>query len=37
MNAFKLLLTIVLSASLLSTVACGDKGEDSGSTEEAAE
>lgn len=36
MNAFKILLTIVLSASLLSTVACGDKGEDT-STEEAAE
>ena len=34
MNAFKLVLTLVLSVSLLSTVACGDK-EDTAETEEA--
>ena len=38
MNAFKLVLTLVLSVSLLSTVACGDKdGDTSEETEEAAE
>lgn len=38
MNAFKLVLTLVLSVSLLSTVACGDKEDDSGEeTEEATE
>ena len=37
MNAFKLVLTLVLSVSLLSTVACGDKEDTAEETAEAAE
>lgn len=36
MNVFKLVLTLILSVSLLSTVACGDK-DDTAEEEEAAE
>ena len=37
MNAFKLVLTLVLGAALASTVACGDKAEDTATEEAAAE
>ena len=37
MNAFKLVLTLVLGASLATTVACGDKDEDTAAAEETEE
>ena len=37
MNAFKLVLTLVLGASLATTFACGEKDEDTAASEEAEE
>ena len=37
MNAFKLVLTLVLGASLATTFACGDKDEDTAASEETEE